>query len=287
MDRPYPSHVMDRSRRRPLQQQLLSRWLTDLDVPWREVTVVASTGSTNADALAAVAAGAAEGWVLTADEQVSGRGRLTRTWESPPGAGIAVSLVLRPRTPPASWGWLPLLVGTAAAAALRACVPVDVELKWPNDLVVDRGAGAGLGKLGGILVERAPLPAPAVVVGVGVNVELAEQELPSPAATSLRLLSATVPDREQIIARLLAELHGRYAAWQDAEGDPDVSGLRRSYLQRSATIGRRIRLALPGDATAEGVAIGLDAAGRLLVDDGVSVRDFAAGDVVMTRPSGH
>lgn len=270
-----------------MDQQLLSRWLTDLDVPWRQVTVVSSTGSTNADALAAVGAGAAEGWVLTADEQVSGRGRLTRAWVSAPGAGIAVSVVLRPRTPPATWGWLPLLVGTAAAVALRACVPVDVELKWPNDLVVDRGPRAGLGKLGGILVERAPLPAPAVVVGVGVNIDLAAQELPGPAATSLRLLSPTVPDREQVTARLLAELHSRYAAWQDADGDPEACGLRDAYQQLSATIGRHVRLALPGDTTVEGVATALDGAGRLLVDDGVTLRAFAAGDVMMTRPSGH
>lgn len=283
--RPYPSQVPDRTVRRPLRPQLLERYLAQEEVPWRDVTAVGSTGSTNADALQAVASGAPEGWVLTVDEQVSGRGRLARMWVSPPGAGIAVSVVLRPHTAPQGWGWLPLLAGTAVATALRTCVGVDVGLKWPNDLVVDRGSVAGLGKLGGILVERASGPDSAVVVGMGLNVDQVAEELPGDAATSLRLLVPVVPNREQIIAALLAELHTRYTAWRDTDGDAGACGLRASYERLSATIGRRVRLALPGDSAVEGIATGIDEAGRLLVDDGVAVQAYAAGDVVTTRPA--
>lgn len=271
--------------RTPLDPQHLTDCLAQRHVPWPAITVVASTGSTNADALQAVAAGAPEGWVLVADEQVSGRGRLTRTWHGVRGAGIAMSVVLHPRVPVPAWGWLPLLTGVATASALNAAAPVAVRLKWPNDLVVERGAPAGPGKLGGILVERAAGPGAAVVVGVGINVDQHADELPGPGATSLRLLSAGVSDRESVIAAVLAGLAARYSAWQDSQGDAAACGLREAYERISATIGRPVRLALPGGTAVDGVATGLDETGRLLVDDGSTARAYAAGEVVSTRPA--
>jgi BirA family biotin operon repressor/biotin-[acetyl-CoA-carboxylase] ligase len=268
-----------------LDQQVLNRSLVELAVPWREVTVVASTGSTNADALRAVAAGAPEGWALTTDEQVAGRGRLARSWQSPPGAGIALSVVLRPAVPAHRWGWLPLMAGVAAATALSAFVPGGVWLKWPNDVVVRRGP-QDLAKLAGILVERAPGADPAVVVGIGVNVGLTAAELPGAAATSVLLCSGTAPRREPVIAALLAELHARYTKLASFGGDPVASGLREAYRRRSATLGRPVRLSLPADTTVEGVAVDLDDQGRLLIDGPGGPRAFAAGDVVTTRSRG-
>src|SRR6266566_7266171 len=88
---------------------------------WREVRVVAETGSSNADLLAAAGAGAAEGTVLVAEAQTAGRGRLGRRWASPPRAGLTFSVLLRPDGVPAALlGWLPLLAGVAAAASVRA-----------------------------------------------------------------------------------------------------------------------------------------------------------------------
>src|SRR5690242_3907476 len=116
---------------------------------WREVRAVAETGSSNADLLAAVGAGAAEGTVLVAEAQTAGRGRLGRRWASPPRAGLTFSVLLRPDgVPTALLGWLPLLAGVAASAAVRTVTAVDATLKWPND-VLTNGA-----KLGGILAER-------------------------------------------------------------------------------------------------------------------------------------
>src|SRR5689334_11634680 len=175
---------------------------------WREVRAVAETGSSNADLLAAAGAGAAEGTVLVAEAQTSGRGRLGRRWASPPRAGLTFSVLLRPGGVPAALlGWLPLLAGVAAAASVRTVAAVDATLKWPNDLLV------GERKLGGILAERAGA---AVVIGIGINVWQARADLPpGAAATSLALAAgagvtgqagADGPGlRERLLASLLDE----------------------------------------------------------------------------------
>jgi BirA family transcriptional regulator, biotin operon repressor / biotin---[acetyl-CoA-carboxylase] ligase len=117
------------------------------------VEVVAQTGSTNADLLAAARAGAAAGSVLVAEEQTAGRGRLDRSWQSPPGAGLTFSVLLRPAAiAPGSRGWLPLLTGVAVAGALASQTAVDARLKWPNDVLAEGPEDRR--KLAGILAEQ-------------------------------------------------------------------------------------------------------------------------------------
>ena len=95
------------------------------------VVVVESTGSTNADVADQATQGAPAGFTVVAHEQVSGRGRLDRQWVSPPGAGVAMSILVRPNVPLSGWGWLPLLAGLGVVAAC-ADVGLTVTLKWPN-----------------------------------------------------------------------------------------------------------------------------------------------------------
>src|SRR5688572_10187240 len=104
--------------------------------PWREVRVLRETGSTNEDCAAAARAGEPEGLVVVAESQTGGRGRLGRTWVSPPRAGLTFSMLFRPAVPPARLPWLPLLVGTSVAREVARMAEVDVRLKWPNDLLV-------------------------------------------------------------------------------------------------------------------------------------------------------
>src|SRR5262249_21110942 len=155
---------------------------------WREVRVVAETGSTNADLLAVAREGAREGVVLAAEAQTAARCRRGRR-----GAGLACPVRLRPYGVAAGLlGWVPLLTGTAVAAALPAVTAVQPRLKWPNDVLV------GDAKLGGILAERS---GSAVVAGIGLNVTQRLAELPE-GATSLRLEATaaqegTTPDTAQ------------------------------------------------------------------------------------------
>jgi BirA family transcriptional regulator, biotin operon repressor / biotin---[acetyl-CoA-carboxylase] ligase len=248
---------------------------------WQAIEVTAATGSTNADLLAQAMAGAPEGVVLAAEEQAAGRGRMGRTWVSPPRAALTFSLLVRPQTvPTARRGWLPLLAGVAVAAAVRSVAGVPAELKWPNDVLV------GPAKLGGILAEAA---ADAVVVGIGLNVSAEPAELPPPGpgalpATSLRVLGAAGQHRETLLAEILAGFEHRYQAWRQAGGDPERSGLRAEYTRLCATIGRLVRVERPGGQPLSGSAAGVDPDGRLLVrvSSGTELA-VAAGDVVHLR----
>lgn len=250
--------------------------------PWREVRRVAETGSTNADLLAAAAAGEPAGLVLVADRQTAGRGRLDRHWDSPPGSGLTFSVLLRPPVPVGALGWLPLLTGLAVADGVAEATAVDARLKWPNDVLV------GDRKLAGVLAEVSPGPASsvaAVIVGVGVNVELEPEQLPVPQATALSLEGASTIDRAVVLDAILVELDARVRSWLDANGDAEACGLRAAYTVRCATIGRRVRVEMSQADAVEGEAVGVDEAGHLRVaDPGTGgLRVIAAGDVVHLR----
>ena len=266
--------------RAPLDAAALHRQAVHPRSVWRAVEVVGSTGSTNADLLARALRGEPEGVVLAAEEQTAGRGRMGRTWVAPPRAALTFSMLLRPAVPPARRGWLPLLAGVAVAEAVTAVTGVPARLKWPNDVL------AGDAKLCGILAESA---GDAVVVGIGLNVSTEPAELPAPgpgalAATSLLAAGAASPGREHLLLAILAAFQRWYLAWQDYRGDPDRSGLRAAYTERSATIGRDVRAEVPGAKVLSGPAVGVDPDGRLLVraSSGAEVA-VAAGDVVHLR----
>lgn len=236
---------------------------------WR-VQRVASTGSTNADVAAAARAGEPDGYVLVADEQTAGRGRLGRAWSAPAGTSLSVSILLRPDPVPASrWTWLPLLVGVAAVEAVRDTAGVQPTLKWPNDVLLDGG------KLAGILVERVDTPGgPAAVAGVGINVSAA----PGGAAS----LVTTGVSRDAVLEALLARLEQRYAAWH---ADPDAPDLAAAYRSACETLGLDVRVELPGEGVLTGRALSVDAAGRLVIATATGRRAVGAGDIVHLRPN--
>lgn len=243
---------------------------------WTSLEVVAVTGSTNADLLRR---GGAEGQVLVAESQVAGRGRMGRSWVSAAGASLTFSVLLRPVSVPASRrGWLPLLTGVSVACAVRDVSAVAAVLKWPNDVL------AGSRKLAGILAEQS---GDAVVIGIGLNVATPADALPvSPAglpATSLLVEGASV-SREALLAGILLELERRYAAFSD-DPDPARTGLLAEYRALCATLGRPVRVELPGGSVLAGVAEDIDADGRLLVasPEGDPRAPVSAGDVIHVR----
>lgn len=258
----------------------LRRRLTAPHGPYADLDVVATTGSTNADLVAAASAGAADYTVLLADAQSAGRGRGTRTWVSPPGVGLYLSVLLRPGLPAARLTTLPLLAGVALAR-LAERVLVDAVLKWPNDLL----AGPRRAKCAGVLAETC---GDAVVVGVGLNVgPLGTAVPPGPgglAATSFAQLGAGNTNRTELAVLLLTEFAALESAWRAAGGDAAASGLLAAYRERCATLGSRVRAELPGGDSLEGFALDVDAGGALLIraDDG-SRRTVGAGDIVHLR----
>ena len=243
--------------------------------PWR-LEVVDESPSTNASVAARARAGEPVGLVLVAEHQSAGRGRLGRSWVTPPRTALTVSWLVAPeRVPIARWPWLPLLTGLAVVEAVREVSGLAVQLKWPNDvLFADR-------KVAGILAERIERPDGAVaVVGVGLNVSSTRDDLPVPTATSLALEGRPDVDRGALLVALLSSFGRWYDRWLTGGGE----GLRGPYLAACSTLGRDVRVDLPAGESLTGVAEDVDDSGRLLVRDRTGLHPLGAGDVVHVRP---
>lgn len=285
----YRSNVPEPAQpRAALSEAALTSALLDLGQELPVPVLLEHVDSTNEYAAAMVgpqAARALPEWTIVhAEQQVHGRGRLDRSWESPAGASLLFSIVARPdpAIPMARQGWIPLLAGLAVNAVCRAS-GADTKLKWPNDVVVAEPGGQPR-KLAGILVERA---GECAIIGIGINVSMIADELPVPEATSLLLETGTVPDRHRLLAACVAQFRSRWDAWTAAGGDAQSAGLAAEYHSVSATIGARVRASLPGGSAIVGEACGIDIDGRLLVSTGEAgaelVRAVAAADVTHLR----
>ncbi|OUE26328.1 Bifunctional ligase/repressor BirA [Clavibacter michiganensis] len=241
-----------------------------------------TVGSTN-DELARRATADPSAWpdgsVVVTLDQTAGRGRRGRVWVAPPGRTLAVSVLCAPADTDLDPGWLPLMAGLALVETLRDVVPAPaaVTLKWPNDVHVDGR------KVSGILGE---LVSPGrYALGTGLNLTLEEHELPTDASTSLRLAGVAEPDVDAVLAEFLAAFGARRAAWERVGGDARAAGLVEELTRTCATIGRDVRVELPGGGELLGRATGVDDHGRLTVESagdpaGTSV---AAGDVTHLR----
>ncbi|MFC8681057.1 biotin--[acetyl-CoA-carboxylase] ligase [Microbacterium ureisolvens] len=253
------------------------------------VQVVETTDSTNADVVRHVVE-APDDWphlsLLLTDDQRAGRGRLDRTWVTPPGSALAVSVVVDASAIPVhARGWIPLLAGAAMTRAIAAQVAGSVHsatLKWPNDVLLD---GA---KVCGILAEVVPGHLDIVVVGSGVNTRMPQGELPVDTATSFAAAGLTCDD-DRLLADYLSALDEQLAALARAGGDAAAAGVVAEVEALCSTLGSDVAVSLPDGATLWGRAQRIDPDGRLVVvqdDEFESV--VSAGDVVhvRSRPAG-
>jgi BirA family biotin operon repressor/biotin-[acetyl-CoA-carboxylase] ligase len=214
------------------------------------------TDSTNERARELAAAGAPHGTLVTADEQSAGRGRQGRTWTAPPQTAVLMSLVLRDFNET-----LPL----AAAVAVCEALPVEAQIKWPNDVWIDGR------KVAGILIEGRPQEGWAVL-GIGLNVGIEEfpPELRD-TATSLRLAGATLSSADALSALLTA-----LNRWLPRPADEVLAAWR----SRDALLGRTVRWQ---NGRKEGTAAGVDDSGALLVDTPDGRVSLDAGEVHLER----
>jgi BirA family biotin operon repressor/biotin-[acetyl-CoA-carboxylase] ligase len=232
-----------------------------------------AVSSTNVLALEAAQQGA-QGGVWVADEQSAGRGRGGHTWHSVAGDGLYVSALVRPRSsiPMGRALWISLATGLAAQAAVAASAGLRLDIRWPNDLILNGR------KCGGILVETAVAPGEDgagsmpgamlryAVIGVGINLnhEGFPKELKG-VATSLRIERGEAVSREAVLSALLRELDGELRGLVDELGD----GLLERFSAASSWVrGKRVRVDEGGGYT--GVTDGLDSNGflRVAADDG-------------------
>jgi BirA family biotin operon repressor/biotin-[acetyl-CoA-carboxylase] ligase len=250
-------------------EDLLSRPGTEwLGAIW----TLESTGSTNTVAIEQGQLGLPGPLAIFAEHQTAGRGRFARKWESATGEGICLSLLLRPATPQNFWPRLPTLAALAVACCAAEFLPRhQVQIKWPNDIVVSDQ------KLAGILAETGSEPArgPFFVLGIGLNVNQAGFPAPLDAtATSLRILSGRKKDRARVAAALLGHL-GRLLPCAE-EG---FSSALRQVEERSSVLGKRLTLHT-GTQRFEGTAEAIDSEGRLqLRMTNGTQQCFSAGEV--------
>lgn len=274
------------------------------------VEYVEQTGSTNTDLMKAE--NVADGTVLLTNEQVSGKGRLGRTWVSPAGSQLILSVLILPDSLE-HLGTLPLASGLAVTDTVEGSV-----LKWPNDVHINGNKLCGIlaeaGPVGAAFksapktevskaevnkaevnkaevnkaevnkaevnkaevapkTQAAPAPSARVVVGMGLNVTLTREQLPIEKATSL-MLEGRDTDRTELAIALLKNLRRRITQWENQ--DPQ---LMADYRAVCSSIGQEVRLEAPtGDVV--GVVEGIGDDGRI----NVGGEYYSAGDVTHLRP---
>ncbi|GAB4207878.1 MAG: biotin--[acetyl-CoA-carboxylase] ligase [Roseiflexaceae bacterium] len=240
-------------------------------------------GSTNDLVRTQAAAGAPEGLVILAEEQVAGRGRQGRGWSAPPGSSLLLSLLLRPvwLAPEAGFA-LTMLAGVALCEAVeQVALPLQAALKWPNDLMLP-GPDGTLRKSAGVLsevcIEQERITW--VAVGMGVNVAWSPAGVVDGrdlalSATSIDAASGHPTDRLALLRALLQRFDTRYQALRQGRREE----LFDAWRARLATIGQMVQIRLPQGMLA-GHAEGVDLAGALLVRDAAGLlHSVTAGDV--------
>ncbi len=222
------------------------------------------------DARALAHAGAEEGTVARAASQSAGRGRAGRSWVSPPG-GLWFTLILRPRSPPARWGVIPLAVGLGVARAVRAR-DASARVKWPNDVLTSDG------KVAGVLSEARVGPDGFLLAGVGVNVNVHLPDLPEDVrSTAATLLAHGGPhDLDRVLGDALRETESLYREIERGRAD----AVLREYRAECVTLGRPVAIAGGTRGTATDV---LDD-GRLLVETADGPVTVVADDTSVVGP---
>ena len=232
--------------------------------------------STNTAAMEAASGGAPEGSVFLAEQQTAGRGRGANQWHSERSSGIYCSVVLRPAVPPSDVVVVTLAAGLAVHAAIREIDSrIAADLKWPNDVLIDKK------KVCGILTEmNAEITRVRyIVIGIGINVNQSAFPADLQAiATSLRLVSGTEWSRVELCAALLKSLDREYRSLLES---PDgVNSILRRFEERSSSVrGRQIEV--EEDASLQGVTDGLDERGFLKVRTAQGMRTVLSGTVTL------
>lgn len=244
--------------RNTIHSTLSTTWLG------RRIELFDCLPSTNREAVLLAQAEVEHGTVVAADSQTAGRGRLSRTWFSPPGANLYCSIILRTVRPPerfTEWlSWLPLISALAAAEAIEQVSSIHVAVKWPNDLLISER------KVGGILCESGTgmRSDPFQIIGIGINVNLDHDDWPADlrdSATSLWQERKIAVDRNRLLAQLLLDL-------EQCLDELVVHGTNRlglAYHQRCSTIGHTVQATLSNGDVVVGLAEGIGQDGSLRV----------------------
>src|SRR3990172_5872681 len=230
--------------------------------------------STNSHARRLAETGAPEGEVVIAERQFEGRGRLGRSWESPPYSNLYFSLLLRPALAPVHAPQMTLMAAVALADTVAAFVVEPPAIKWPNDILLQGRKVAGILTESSCDAKRIEF----VILGIGVNLNFPRERMPETIrdrATSLMEVAGNSFSRELVLRRLLQDLDRCYGTLEDFGYD----AIAPRWQARFGLKGKTVRVEMGGDVLI-GQAVGIDRDGALLVEDDRGERQrVVAGDV--------
>lgn len=243
-----------------------------------DVDALDECDSTSSELMRRADRGAPSGTVVVADRQLAGRGRRGRSWLSSPESSLTFSVLWRFSGPATRLAGLSLAVGIAVARALESLGAESVCLKWPNDVLLRRGAT--FAKLAGILIElSSDRRGTQAIVGIGLNLSKPTDELPQPVSGLTEALAA-LPERHDVLASILREL----ARILDAFAVDGFSGLKSEWQLRHAWQDQSVRLVGDGEPERSGRCVGVDDDGALLLASDDGVERILAGDVSLRQP---
>ena len=244
----------------------------------REIISLGMVESTNSFAMELADKGASHGTVVIADSQTKGRGRMGRTWISPSGGNIYMSVILTPPMEFKEATLLTIMAGVACCGALRNTTGLPVEIKWPNDLMVSHR------KLGGILTEIKSGAGKMVyaVMGIGINVNTKLKDFPPEVrtiATSISNEKGKTESRTVLIAEILNGLDH----WYRVLAQKEEKTLLDEWRRLTSTMGKHVQVTM-GEEIINGIAHDIDDEGRLIVRllSG-ALRRISFGDLVVLR----
>jgi BirA family transcriptional regulator, biotin operon repressor / biotin---[acetyl-CoA-carboxylase] ligase len=265
----------------PLNIQAIQSTLATKSLGHR-IELHTQVGSTNREAVALAQAGVEHGTIVLADAQTEGRGRLSRSWFSPPGINLYCSIILRQAIDSvrlSEWlSWLPLITALAAAEAIEAVASGHVVVKWPNDLLMAER------KVGGILCESGTSrqSEPYQVIGIGLNVNGALTDFPPDIrdiATTLLYETGCSVDRNRLLSRLLCEIE----ACVEEFGTRGSERVALAYQRRCATVGKVIKAMLTEGKEFVGLAESIGRDGSLRVVQRPIPNDGHAPEIIHLR----
>ncbi len=243
----------------------------------RHILAYRTIQSTNDLAAAQAEHGAPEGTIVVADQQTKGRGRLGRAWFSPAGAGIYVSIILRPKFAPELAPGLSLMTALALARTLEKLCPDAVAIKWPNDVLLGGKKVAGI--LTELSAERDKIGH--VIVGVGINVNHGVGHFPDDlkqTATSVRRFLKHKVSRVELLRYFLAQFESEYTHYQKHQ----LAQSHRQLRKYSSLLGREITV-IAGRSRISGIAHDIDIHGRLILRSGSELIPITAGEVTVEK----
>lgn len=236
----------------------------------REVVFLEETGSTNVEAKRLADQGSVHGTLVVADSQSGGKGRRGRSWHSPKGSAIAMSLILKPELEPEKASMLTLIQAMAVTKALEDICGISPQIKWPNDILVNEK------KVCGILTEMNldKTKISSIIIGCGINVN--QDDFPeeiAEIATSLKIETGQIQSRAKLIAHICKVFEEYFEEFVVVK---DLSGIVDAYNERLISRGRTVKVLDPKEEFT-GEALGINALGELLVKrtDGATVNVYA------------